>query len=74
MRFAGTAKQYSTNAINQLKIMTTIRGLLPYFRWPYQANVIKNVGNNEKNNGRKFIEHIGDTTGRFRQKFTIRMV
>src|ERR1700730_17466152 len=41
MRFAGTWKQYSKNAIPQLARMTFHSGSLRYLRWPYQAKVIK---------------------------------
>src|SRR5258708_28779497 len=41
MRFAGTWKQYSAKAIIQLITMTLNSGAWRYFRWPYQANVMK---------------------------------
>src|SRR5271154_2655869 len=41
MRLAGTWKQYSKNAISQLTKMTLNSGVWRYFRWPYQANVMK---------------------------------
>src|SRR3954462_8293651 len=40
MRFAGTAKQYSTNAMPQLTITTSQSGLSVNFRCPYQAKVM----------------------------------
>jgi hypothetical protein len=40
MRFAGTIKQYSSRAMDQLTTMAIQRGELRYFRWPYQAKVI----------------------------------
>src|SRR5918995_1020896 len=40
MRFAGTWKQYSPNAINQLATIATMRGADLYFRCPYHANVM----------------------------------
>src|SRR5260370_32925150 len=41
MRFAGTWKQYSKKAMPQLARITFHNASLRYFRWPYQANVIK---------------------------------
>src|SRR5438034_8570661 len=41
MRFAGTWKQYSRNAIPQLARITFQRPSLRYFKWPYQAKVMK---------------------------------
>src|SRR5271166_179204 len=41
MRLAGTWKQYSANAISQLMTMTLNKGVSRYFRWPYQAKVMK---------------------------------
>jgi hypothetical protein len=38
---AGTWKQYSSEAIIQLKKITLGRGVLRYLRWPYQAKVMK---------------------------------
>jgi len=38
---AGTWKQYSNNTIIQLSRITVKRGTLRYFKWPYQANVVK---------------------------------
>lgn len=41
MRFAGTIKQYSKNAIDQLARMTLGSGAPLNFRCPYQAKVMK---------------------------------
>src|ERR1700747_2756195 len=41
MRFAGTWKQYSKNAMPQLARMTFHNASLRYLRWPYQAKVMK---------------------------------
>src|ERR1700688_3812911 len=41
MRLAGTWKQYSKKAMPQLARMTFQSASLRYFRWPYQAKVIK---------------------------------
>jgi len=41
MRFAGTWKQYSKNAIPQLIMITFQRASLRNFRWPYHAKVMK---------------------------------
>jgi hypothetical protein len=41
MRFAGTWKQYSKNAIPQLARITFQRLSLRYFKWPYHATVMK---------------------------------
>src|ERR1700675_2794009 len=41
MRFAGTWKQYSAKAMSQLMTMTLNSGAWRYFRWPYQAKVMK---------------------------------
>src|ERR1700760_41890 len=41
IRFAGTCRQYSNRAIDQLTRITFQRGTSRYFRCPYQANVIK---------------------------------
>ena len=38
---AGTIKQYSKNAINQLNKMAFHKGMFLSFKKPYQANVIK---------------------------------
>src|ERR1700693_1471122 len=41
MRLAGTWKQYSKKAIIQLITITLNSGTSRYFRWPYQAKVMK---------------------------------
>src|SRR5271165_2656974 len=41
MRLAGTWEQYSKNAISQLTRITLNSGSCRYFRWPYQATVMK---------------------------------
>jgi len=41
MRFAGTWKQYSKNAMPQLVITASQSGEFLYLRWPYQAKVMK---------------------------------
>src|SRR6266478_3553916 len=41
MRFAGTWKQYSKNAMPQLAIITFHKASLRYFKWPYHAKVMK---------------------------------
>ncbi|MMZ70649.1 hypothetical protein D1872_337440 [compost metagenome] len=43
MRLAGTARQYSKKAMPQLRITTIHNGLLPNFRCPYQAKVMKTL-------------------------------
>src|SRR5688572_7210356 len=40
MRLAGTAMQYSTNAMAQLAKITAISGAVLYLRCPYQAMVM----------------------------------
>jgi hypothetical protein len=40
MRFAGTASQYSKNAMPQLASTAIHKALARYFRCPYQANVM----------------------------------
>src|ERR1700685_4735790 len=41
MRFAGTWKQYSAKAMTQLIRITLKSGAWRYFKWPYQAKVMK---------------------------------
>src|SRR5580704_5456953 len=41
IRFAGTWKQYSKKAIPQLTRMTFQSAEVRYFKWPYQAKVMK---------------------------------
>ena len=41
MRLAGTCRQYSKNAMDQLTTITFHNGTSRYFRWPYHAKVIK---------------------------------
>src|SRR5262245_51602226 len=41
MRFAGTASQYSKNAMPQLETTATQSGHWVYLRWPYHAKVMK---------------------------------
>src|SRR5450755_762198 len=41
MRLAGTWKQYSAKAMIQLMRITLNSGTSRYFRWPYQAKVMK---------------------------------
>src|SRR5271168_4886616 len=41
MRLAGTWKQYSKNAMPQLARITFHNASLRYFKWPYQAKVMK---------------------------------
>src|SRR5438128_7558109 len=41
MRLAGTWKQYSRKAINQLTPMAAHIARSLYFKWPYQAKVMK---------------------------------
>src|ERR1700681_2848895 len=41
MRLAGTWKQYSKKAMPQLARITFHSASLRYFRWPYQAKVMK---------------------------------
>ena len=42
-RLAGTASQYSKNAIPQLAMMTSGSHLPLNFKWPYHANVMKTL-------------------------------
>jgi hypothetical protein len=51
MRFAGTAKQYSTKAMPQLAKMTRTSGTALYLRWPYQARVMKRLEQNRSATG-----------------------
>src|ERR1700681_4695558 len=41
MRLAGTWKQYSAKAMSHEMTMTLNSGAWRYFRWPYQAKVMK---------------------------------
>jgi hypothetical protein len=41
MRLAGTCRQYSKSAMDQLTRMTLQSGTPRYLRWPYQAKVMK---------------------------------
>src|SRR5438874_7563090 len=41
MRLAGTARQYSKKAMDQLTTTAIQSGEPRYFKWPYQANVMK---------------------------------
>ena len=49
MRLVGTCKTYSKKAMPQLNNITKINGLLlKFFKWPYQANVMKRLEKNKK--------------------------
>lgn len=49
IRFAGTWRQYSKNAIPQLTMIANSKFELVNFRCPYQANVIKTLAISNKN-------------------------
>src|SRR4051812_49197989 len=50
-RLAGTASQYSKNAIPQLTMMTSGSGACLKFRWPYQAKVMNTLEANSMTKG-----------------------
>src|SRR4051812_14069335 len=51
-RLAGTASQYSKNAMPQLAMMASGSGLSLNFRWPYHANVMKTLDANSISTGK----------------------
>src|SRR5258705_9520564 len=56
IRLAGTCSRYSKNAIPQLASTATISGFEPrFFKWPYQANVMKTFDATSNNT----VERIG---------------
>jgi len=48
---AGTASQYSKNAMPQLTTTASGSQLCLYFKWPYHANVMKTVEANSISTG-----------------------
>src|SRR5947207_14135847 len=58
-RLAGTASQYSKNAIPQLTMMTSGSELSLNFRWPYQAKVMKRLDANSIRIGSNDGEMVG---------------
>src|ERR1700687_6109999 len=58
-RLAGTASQYSKNAMPQLTMMASGSQLSLYFRWPYQANVMKTLEANSITTGNTEGEMVG---------------
>src|SRR5947209_4087582 len=58
-RLAGTASQYSNNAIPQLTMMTSGSGLSFNFRWPYQAKVMNTLEANSISTGNSCGEIVG---------------
>src|ERR1700716_2832200 len=58
-RLAGTASQYSNNAMPQLTMMASGSQLSLYFRWPYQANVMKTLEANSIRTGKTDGEMAG---------------
>src|SRR4029077_2830360 len=61
-RLAGTASQYSKNAMPQLAMMTSGSGCSLNFRWPYQAKVMKTLEANSIRKGRIVGEIVGIDT------------
>src|SRR4051812_9061745 len=58
-RLAGTASQYSKNAMPQLTMMASVSGISLNFRWPYQANVMKTLEANSIRTGKSRGEMVG---------------
>src|ERR1700755_1897762 len=58
-RLAGTASQYSKNAMPQLTMMTSGSGLALNFRWPYHAKVMKTLEANSIRIGNNCGEMVG---------------
>src|SRR3954447_15093844 len=58
-RLAGTASQYSKNAIPQLARITSTSELSLNLRWPYQAKVMNTLEANSINIGRICGETVG---------------
>src|ERR1700721_490793 len=58
-RLAGTASQYSKNAMPQLTSTANGSQLSLYFRWPYQANVMNPLEANSIRTGRTDGEMAG---------------
>src|SRR3981081_272801 len=58
-RLAGTASQYSKNAMPQLTMMTSGSELSLNFRWPYQANVMNTLEANSISTGKTAGEIVG---------------
>src|SRR5580693_5799930 len=58
-RLAGTASQYSKNAMPQLTMMASGSQLSLNFRWPYQANVMKILEPNSIRTGNSCGEMVG---------------
>src|ERR1700681_3374036 len=61
-RLAGTASQYSKNAMPQLTMMTSGSGLSLNFRWPYQAKVMNTLEANSIRMGSSEGEIVGITS------------
>jgi hypothetical protein len=59
MRFAGTAKQYSTKAIPQLTGIKIHRDTVGNLSWPYQANVMNTLEIQRKTMGARAAQVIG---------------
>src|SRR5450631_660370 len=58
-RLAGTASQYSKNAMPQLTMMASGSQLSLYLRWPYQAKVMNTLEANSIRTGRTCGEMVG---------------
>src|SRR3954462_7402077 len=58
-RLAGTASQYSKNAMPQLTMMASVSGISLNFRWPYQANVMNTLEANSISTGKSRGEMVG---------------
>src|SRR6476661_320278 len=58
-RLAGTASQYSKNAMPQLTMMTSGSQLSLNFKWPYHANVMKTLEANSIRTGKTDGETAG---------------
>src|SRR5882724_5439014 len=58
-RLAGTASQYSKNAMPQLTIIASGSGLCLNFRWPYHANVMNTLEANSIRTGKSCGEMVG---------------
>src|SRR5438445_1573561 len=58
-RLAGTASQYSKNAMPQLTMMASGNQVSLNFRWPYHANVMKTLEPNSIRTGNSDGEMVG---------------
>src|SRR3954462_9109595 len=58
-RLAGTASQYSKNAMPQLTMMASVSGISLNFRWPYHANVMNTLEADSIRTGKSRGEMVG---------------